>query len=180
MDLTTLLDLERRDRLPPLRFFWGHHGEGPGPWMLSQWYPSPFTVDGVRYATAEHWMMAAKARLFGDDDALQRVLGTDDPVQAKAAGRAVRGFDAARWSEAADEVVLAGSIAKFTSTDELRWYLVGTAPAVLVEASPEDTVWGIGLTARHRDAWRPSRWRGTNRLGFALTAARERIARAST
>lgn len=176
MDLDALRDLERQGELPPLLLFWGHTGEGAGPWLLSQWYPTPFTVDGVPYATAEHWMMAAKARLFGDDEALEQVLTSDDPRHAKAAGRGVRGFDSHRWADEADEAVVAGSIAKFTSSDLLSSYLLGTAPAVLVEASPVDAVWGTGLAADHPDARVPSRWPGTNRLGLALTAARERIA----
>lgn len=176
MDLDQLRDLERRGELPHLLLFWGHTGEEPGPWLLSQWYPTPFTVDGVRYATAEHWMMAAKARLFGDEHALAQVLASDDPRHAKAAGRRVRGFDSHRWAVEADEAVVAGSIAKFTTSELLSSYLLGTAPAVLVEASPVDAVWGTGLAADHPDARVPSRWPGTNRLGFALMAARERIA----
>lgn len=175
MDLDALRDLERQGELPPLLLFWGHTGEGPGPWVLSQWYPTPFTVDGVRYATAEHWMMAAKARLFGDDEALAKVLASDDPRDAKAAGRGVRGFDSRRWAAEADGAVVAGSIAKFTSSELLSSYLLGTAPAVLVEASPVDAVWGTGLATDHPDARVPSRWPGTNRLGFALMAAREQI-----
>jgi predicted NAD-dependent protein-ADP-ribosyltransferase YbiA (DUF1768 family) len=43
---------------------------------------------------------------------------------------------------------------------------------VLVEASPRDRVWGIGISAGHEHATDPARWRGLNLLGFALMEAR--------
>jgi ribA/ribD-fused uncharacterized protein len=46
---------------------------------------------------------------------------------------------------------------------------------VLVEASPRDRIWGIGMSAGHRDASRPSRWRGLNLLGFALMNVRDQL-----
>jgi len=162
VDLFEARRLEAAGKLPPLLLFWSHKGIGPGPWMLSQWYPAPFEIDGIRYATAEHWMMAGKARLFGDDTALEKVLATDDPAEAKEVGRAVRDFDGKKWAAAAADLVLAGSIAKFSSTEELRWYLVGTAPRVLVEASPTDAIWGVGLNAADRNVWKPTCWPGTN------------------
>jgi len=55
-------------------------------------------------------------------------------------------------------------------------YLLATAGRVLVEASPADRVWGIGLAADDRRAGQPSQWRGLNLLGFALMEARERLA----
>ena len=82
--------------------FWGHRPlpDGRiGPGCLSQWWPSPFTVAGVEYATAEHWMMAGKARLFGDAGAERRVLSAGHPAEAKKAGRLVRGFDQAGWEQ---------------------------------------------------------------------------------
>ncbi|MEZ5856301.1 MAG: NADAR family protein [Hyphomicrobiaceae bacterium] len=104
-----ILDITDRDTLisaieggfkPKYLFFWGHRGSErqPGPHVLSQWWPAPFDVDGVTYATAEHFMMAEKARLFGDTGALERVLASRSPGAAKAAGRAVANFDEALWS----------------------------------------------------------------------------------
>lgn len=150
----------------------GRAGRG----CLSQWWPAPFSVEGVIYPTAEHWMMAAKARLFGDQAGLAAVMATESPGAAKAVGRRVRGFDEARWAAARYEVVLAGSLAKFGQHPELREVLLGTGRALLAEASPYDPIWGIGLSESHPDARRPSRWRGLNLLGFALMDARERLA----
>lgn len=157
-------------------FFWNPHGTGIGPWVLSQWWPAPFVVDGRRFATAEHWMMWHKATLFGDDAAAVAVLAAPDPAQAKALGRAVRGFDSAVWARERLGVVTAGNVAKFGADDALRSYLLGTGAAVLVEASPVDLVWGIGLADDHPDARRPDRWPGLNLLGEALMAARTELA----
>ncbi|MEW2389424.1 NADAR family protein [Streptomyces venezuelae] len=158
--------------------FWGHtpRRDGTlGPSCLSQWWPSPFTVDGVEYATAEHWMMAAKARLFDDADAERAALTARTPAEAKKAGRLVRGFDDAIWARERFGIVVEGSTHKFASDPALRDFLVGTGERVLVEASPMDRVWGIGLAADDPRAEDPEKWRGPNLLGFALMEARGRI-----
>ncbi|MGW3358515.1 NADAR family protein [Streptomyces bungoensis] len=159
--------------------FWGHRPRPDGrigPGCLSQWWPSPFVVDGVRYATAEHWMMAGKARLFGDPEAERRVLAAEHPAAAKKAGRLVRGFDEETWARERFRIVVEGSVHKFTSDDDLGLFLLNTGDRVLVEASPVDRVWGIGLAADDEAASDPTRWRGPNLLGFALMEAREHLA----
>lgn len=159
--------------------FWGHRPRPDGTIgasCLSQWWPSPFVVDGRRYATAEHWMMAAKARLFGDAEAERHVLAAAHPAQAKKAGRLVRGFDEAIWERERFRIVVEGSVHKFAADPALRAFLLNTGERVLVEASPVDRVWGIGLTADDEAAQDPERWRGLNLLGFALMAARAELA----
>lgn len=158
--------------------FWGHQPQRDGSigaGVLSQWWPSPFTVDGVRYASAEHWMMAGKARLFGDEASFEAIVAAPTPAQAKKLGRLVRDFDEARWAAARFELVVAGNVAKFSQDSALRTYLCGTGDRVLVEASPRDRVWGIGLGASNDRATDPSQWRGQNLLGFALMEARARL-----
>ncbi|CUM38137.1 Uncharacterized domain COG3236 / GTP cyclohydrolase II [Streptomyces venezuelae] len=132
-------------------------------------------VDGVRYATAEHWMMAAKARLFGDADAERAALAARTPAEAKKAGRLVRNFDETVWRRERLGIVVEGSVHKFSSDESLRAYLLGTGTRVLVEASPMDRIWGIGLAADDPGAHDPARWRGLNLLGFALMEARDRL-----
>ncbi|MET8855980.1 NADAR family protein [Streptomyces sp. NPDC004579] len=158
--------------------FWGHR-PGPdgrvGPSCLSQWWPSPFVAEGVSYATAEHWMMASKARLFRDAEAERQAVGAANPALAKKAGRLVRGFDEAVWRRERFRIVVEGSVHKFSADPGLRAFLLGTGGRVLVEASPMDRVWGIGLAANDDGAFDPRRWRGENLLGFALMEARERL-----
>ncbi|REE63725.1 hypothetical protein BX257_6380 [Streptomyces sp. 3212.3] len=159
--------------------FWGHRPRRDGQMgasCLSQWWPSPFTVDGVAYATAEHWMMASKARLFGDAGAEREVLQASSPALAKKVGRLVRGFDDVIWARERFGIVVEGSVHKFSAHEELRAFLLATGDRVLVEASPVDRVWGIGIAADDERAADPERWRGPNLLGFALMAARERLA----
>lgn len=158
--------------------FWGHRPRPDGrigASCLSQWWPAPFTVDGVVYATAEHWMMAEKARLFEDAAAERAALAAGHPAEAKKAGRLVRGFDEATWARERFRIVVEGSVHKFGAHPELQAYLLGTGDRVLVEASPVDRVWGIGLAASDEAAMDPERWRGPNLLGFALMEARERL-----
>jgi ribA/ribD-fused uncharacterized protein len=175
--LAEVVEAERRGDKLYLVPFWSHRAArpGPGPWVLSQWWPVPVTVSDDTYPSAEAYMMAAKARLFGDAETLELILATDDPAEAKTLGRGVRGFDPEVWEAHCYGVVVAGNLAKFTQHPELGAYLLSTHPAVLVEASPQDAMWGIGLEAAHRDARSPSRWRGRNLLGFALTEVRERL-----
>lgn len=155
--------------------FWGHRPlpDGRiGASCLSQWWPSPFTVDGVTYASAEHWMMAGKARLFGDAEAAERAVEAKTPAEAKKVGRLVRDFDGDVWERERFGLVVAGSVHKFGQDAELGGFLLGTGDRVLVEASPVDRIWGIGLAADDPRAEDPATWRGLNLLGFALMEAR--------
>ncbi len=174
----SLLGFTRVGGQPKYIFFWGHtpkQGGGVGKHVFSQWYEAPFTVDGVTYRTAEHWMMAEKARLFGDGEALARVLGAGNPGAAKQYGREVRGFDDARWEAARWDIVVRGNLAKFGQNAELGAFLANTGDRVLVEASPVDRIWGIGLAEDDARAQDPERWRGLNLLGFALMEVRGRL-----
>lgn len=173
-----LTELTARGVRPKYLFFWGHQPQrdgGVGAGCLSQWWPAEFTVDGIRYPTAEHWMMAGKARLFGDDRALAAILAAPHPHAAKKLGREVRGFDGATWERHREELVVEGNVAKFGQDAALRDYLLGTGSRVLVEASPVDRIWGIGLAADDEAAADPARWRGLNLLGFALMETRRRL-----
>ncbi|MCZ7437081.1 NADAR family protein [Micromonospora sp. WMMC241] len=159
--------------------FWGHQPQrdgSVGAGCLSQWWPAAFTVDGREFATAEHWMMWHKAVLFDDRAIAERVLTAPHPHRAKALGRQVRGFDETVWTTRRWEIVVAGSVAKFGQHEPLRRFLLGTGDRVLVEASPTDRVWGIGLAAGDPRAADPATWRGQNLLGFALMEARAALA----
>ncbi|HVK20308.1 MAG TPA: NADAR family protein [Actinokineospora sp.] len=164
--------------MPDYVLFWGHRPlpDGRiGKPCLSQWWPAEFVVDGTRYPTAEHFMMAGKARLFGDDAIAEKILATDSPREVKDLGRAVSGFDADRWTEHRYPIVVAGTYAKFSQNPALAGYLIGTGDKVIVEASPVDPVWGIGLAADHPDARTPAKWQGLNLLGQALMEVRARL-----
>lgn len=146
-------------------FFYG----GP----FSQWYPSPFTVDGVGYNCAEQYMMAKKALVFQDDFAHRMIMGNKDPSKQKYWGRRVENFNVEVWNSVSKDIVSKASFAKFTSTDHLKNLLLKTAGTVLVEASPYDTIWGIGLSSADPRSNNPEEWLGTNWLGQILTDLRD-------
>jgi ribA/ribD-fused uncharacterized protein len=159
-------------------FFWGHQPEPGGEigkGCLSQWWPVEFDVDGITYESAEHFMMAGKALLFGDAETAEQIIAAPHPHAAKALGREVRGFDEARWVEHRSNLVVTGNLAKFGQHPDLREYLLGAGDRVIVEASPTDRIWGIGLTAADERATSPDQWRGLNLLGFALMQVREQL-----
>jgi ribA/ribD-fused uncharacterized protein len=158
-------------------FFWGHT-QTPGtigPTCMSQWYESSFLVDGIEYPTAEHFMMAEKARLFGDLDMEQTILDARHPGEAKKCGRLVKGFDHKVWDDNKFDIVVRGNLAKFSQHDGLRQYLLDTGDRILVEASPHDRIWGLGLGKKDPNAGNPVNWRGENLLGFALMDVREAL-----
>jgi ribA/ribD-fused uncharacterized protein len=160
---------------PKWLFFWGHQPPGDGSVSkscFSQWWPAAFEIDGARYPTAEHFMMAEKARLFGDEATRQEILTAKHPRQAKMLGRKIAGFEESRWNEARFGIVVRGNLAKFGQHADLRQFLLGTGQRVLVEASPVDSIWGIGLAADDPLASQPASWPGLNLLGFALMEVR--------
>jgi ribA/ribD-fused uncharacterized protein len=159
-------------------FFWGHQPERDGSigkGCLSQWWPCSFVVDGQQFASAEHYMMWRKAMLFNDVAVATQVLAARTPAEAKALGRVVSGFSSPAWEAARLEIVVEGNLAKFGQDPSLRSYLLSTGSRVLVEASPQDRVWGIGLVESDPRAADPSAWLGLNLLGEALMEVRSRL-----
>ncbi len=145
-------------------FFW----EG----RFSQWHASPFEIDGIKFVNTEQFMMHQKALLFGDEEVATMILATKNAREQKAFGRKVRDFDATIWNEKAKEVVKEASMAKFSQNPNLLEELAATKGTTLVEASPYDTVWGIGLSEWDEDATDRTKWKGTNWLGEILTEVR--------
>ena len=156
-------------------FFWGHTATKPNvvsKECLSQWYESEFRVDGIVYPSAEHFMMAEKARLFNDQGALERILAVGHPAEAKKIGRAVKDYQEAAWKQHRFDIVVRGNVAKFSQNAALKEFLCASGDRILVEASPLDPIWGIGLDQNDPRAENPAHWRGLNLLGFALMEVR--------
>jgi ribA/ribD-fused uncharacterized protein len=159
-------------------FFWGHQPSKNGSitkTCFSQWWDSPFVVDGVTYKTAEHWMMAKKATLFNDNEILERIIQVNSPAEAKKLGREVRNYVDSVWLENRYEIVRQGSFHKFSQNLDLRTFLMNTKERILVEASPVDAIWGIGMAGDHKDIYNPEKWQGLNLLGFALMEVRDEL-----
>jgi len=163
---------------PHFIFFWSHQPRRDGKIgksCLSQWWPSPFEVGGITYPTAEHYMMAGKASLFGDEETLEKILMIPDPRIAKRLGRSVRGFDEDLWQAHRRDIVLRGSEAKFSQNPELLTFLLNTGTCILVEASPFDRIWGIGLNESDPRTLDPTQWCGQSLFGFVLMEVRSRL-----
>jgi ribA/ribD-fused uncharacterized protein len=160
--------------------FWGHtknKSQEVSKTCFSQWYGSKFEIDGIVYPTAEHFMMAEKARIFESNSAantvlLEKIIEAPHPQKAKQLGRQIEGFTNEIWNQHRFDVVVRGNVAKFSQNLDLAEFLLGTGKRVLVEASPADKVWGTGLAEDHEDAINPFKWKGLNLLGFALMEAR--------
>lgn len=142
---------------------------------LSQWYPSPFEVHGIMFSTAEHFMMYRKAMTFEDKKTAEKILKAKTPKEAKALGRKVKDFTNEYWDPIKESVVIHGNILKFNYNEVLKKKLLATGNKILVEASPYDKIWGIGIGEHHLDATNPNHWRGQNLLGKCLMDAREII-----
>lgn len=173
-----LVSLIQSGGTPRYLFFWGHTPSHDGTITkscLSQWWESPFEVDEDRYLTAEHYMMAAKARLFGDKASHAQILNAEHPKKAKNLGRIVTGFNESVWLRHRYDIVVTANEAKFRQNDQLSNFLLSTGERILVEASPLDKIWGIGLTENDAKASSPQHWQGLNLLEFALMEARERL-----
>jgi len=173
-----LQEQEKQEKVLDYLFFWGHTvptGGAIGKTCMSQWYPVCFSENGTHYATAEHYMMAQKAILFKDETILPEILSTKTPNDAKKLGRKVKNFDEALWLKHRYEFVKQGNILKFSQHETLKGFLLGTGDKVIVEASPYDTIWGIGLSQDAPDAKHFSTWKGLNLLGFALMETRDEL-----
>lgn len=158
--------------------FWGHTPHKSGritKSCLSQWWLGDFIVDGVTYCCMEQYMMASKARLFGDGETLQEIMAACDQATIKALGRKVRGFVPEVWDEAKFDIVCTGNRQKFSQQPALLDYLLSTGDAVLVEASPYDGIWGVRLPIDAPEIRDPRLWQGENLLGFALMEVREAL-----
>lgn len=175
-DRAWLIELFRRKKMPKPVYFWGHRSSQKDfvtKACLSQWWPSEFSVNGNLYVSAEHWMMAEKARLFDDEKILEKILSTRKPGAAKALGRQIERFNQSVWDEEKYDIVVRGSYYKFSQNKELGQFLVGTGRRVLIEASPVDKIWGIGLAEGDAHVANPLKWKGENLLGFALMSVRD-------
>lgn len=155
----------------PMTFFFG--AENP----LSNWHPAGFTVNGVDFKNNEQFMMYCKAKLFGDEECAAKILRAETPREHKALGRSVRGFEESKWAQKCEHYVFVGSLAKFRQNEVLGDFLVKTGNTELVEASPYDRIWGVGLSANDPRIHNKSAWLGENRLGKVQMKVREVLLR---
>ena len=157
--------MENKVEKEEFAFFWGG--------TMSQWAKSDFTIDGIKFNTCEQYMMYKKAMLFGDQATADKILEAKSPREQKQLGREVSPYDDAKWVSVCREVVYDANVAKFSQNPEMKKELMFTAGKTLVEASPHDKRWGIGLAADNPLAKDRKTWKGDNWLGEAIERVRE-------
>lgn len=152
--------------------FWKVSGEYG---YLSNWYYSEFKIEDVVYDSAEKYIMAQKAIVFQDMEMLEKILASTSQRDIKAYGRKVKNYDDIVWAKKRYDIGLDALKAKFSQNEELKNKLLGTGDKIIVEASPLDRIWGIGLSEQNKDILTPKKWRGRNLLGDMLMQAREEL-----
>jgi ribA/ribD-fused uncharacterized protein len=150
-------------------FFW-HAPSWP-----AQWTQVPFVVDGLLYSCPEQFMMAGKAKLFGDHASFAKIMTEANPRVQKKLGQKVTGFVEKTWLAHRLAIVSAATYAKFTQHPAFKARLLATGDKIIAEASPLDSLWGIGMAVSDPLVRVQKQWRGTNLLGVALMNVRERI-----
>ena len=148
-------------------FFWNG--------VYSQWYQAPMTIDGIEYNCCEQYMMHQKALTFGDTKTAELIMEAEHPKDQKALGRQVKNFDKAKWDTVSIGIVYKGNYAKFSQNDELGDELLATGNKILVEASPYDTIWGIGMGEKEPGINDPANWKGLNLLGWSIMLVRKEL-----
>lgn len=164
-------------------FFWGHTNRSKqvNKTCFSQWYTDSgeFKDKDFIYDSCEHYMMLGKllAMNGGDtsDRMVDRILEAESTEKVKKLGRKIKNFDSSKWDEVKFDVVVEGNFLKFSQDEDLKDFLLSTGDKILVEASPFDPVWGIGLDSKAPNIENPHTWEGENLLGYALMQVRDRL-----
>ena len=142
---------------------------------LSNWFRSDFIIDGIKFSSAEQYMMYQKALVFDDFDTAGKILKTDDVREIKSLGRQVKNYDENTWSGLRQVVVYNGLLEKFRQNEDLAYKLLNTN-GTFAECAVKDTIWGIGLSMTDENRFDKSKWKGQNLLGYSLVCVRKQIA----
>lgn len=143
--------------------------------IYSQWYNSSMTIDGIRYSCCEQYMMHQKALLFRDLTTAAKIMNTSSPKLQNQLGREVINYNDIIWDSRRFDIVFKGNLAKFSQNELLKSELLNTGNRQFVEASPYDTIWGIGMGLDNPLINDPTKWRGLNLLGQVLNFVRDTL-----
>jgi ribA/ribD-fused uncharacterized protein len=157
-------------------FISGHKPNQPNA-QLSNWFPLGFYEGATWYPTAEHYMMARKAELFGDNHVRGLILLATSPKEAKALGRKVKNFNEQTWIEHRESIMLDALRAKAANNPIVREFILNSGNTTIAEAAPWDRIWGIGLGPTDPAAMDPTKWKGLNLLGRAYMRLRDELRR---
>lgn len=157
-------------------FFYGHSKSNGENACFSQFFKSEFVDEtGQVFNYAEQYMMYNKAITFSDTEIAKNILLESKPSNIKKYGRQVKNFDSKVWDRVKFDIVVKGNYLKFSQNDKLRDILISTGDSILVEASPTDKIWGIGMSQRDPLRHDVKNWKGQNLLGKALMKVRDML-----
>lgn len=159
-------------------FFYGHEGgsaDDPDKRCLSNFFYCPIVYMDTTFLSSEQLFMYIKAMSFGDEIAAGRIINYPSPSKCKSIGRKVKNFDADIWDMVSYGAMYQACFAKFSQNEKLGQYLLSTGDKILVEASPRDSIWGIGMDINYAESTPPEVWmkHGENRLGKVLMDVRK-------
>ena len=171
------IEWAKQQVIPEFIFFWKHYNNKKflTKSCLSQFFPCKFKSNDIEYNCAEQYMMSEKAKLFKDEETYQLILKETSPDKIKRLGRQIKNFNNREWDKNKLNIILQGNILKFSQNEDLKKFLIETGDKILVEASPYDKIWGIGLDQNNPDSSNPLKWNGINLLGFSLMQVRDII-----
>lgn len=159
--------------------FWKTHKGVIDKGCFCQWHKSDF-LDGtdkingrpIKYCCCEQFMMGQKAQLFSDYESFEKIINSTNPSEIQKLGRQVRNFDSNIWDKFKYTIVFNGNYKKFSQNNELKDFLLSTGDSLIVEASPYDKIWGVGIPEVNNKIYIPDYWQGQNLLGFAIMHVR--------
>lgn len=142
---------------------------------FSNFFLTPIEENGTTFKSSEHYFMYHKAIKFKDFITAEKILRASTPRQAKVLGKSAEGYVDRVWKLHREEIMERALTLKFTQNEQLKERLCATKGKVLVEASPYDKVWGVGLSADNPRIYDPKQWRGQNLLGKVLMKVRDKL-----
>jgi len=151
-------------------FFWNS--------LYSQWYLCDFVDENwQKYSSAEKYMMIKKAELFENFDIAEQMRQIDSPKQLKQLWRLIKNFDEKIWGKYRFEIVKKWNYFKFSQNSDLLKYLKMHKNLILVEWSPCDIIWWVGIHYKDEKIKDKKNWKWLNLLGKAIMEVRKELLR---
>ena len=118
--------------------------------------------------------MYFKAKFFNDDEKAREIVQFgSNPKIAKKLGREIKGYDEESWSKEREEAMYKAVFLKFSSDKKLSQQLIKTENKILVEGTPVDLIWGVGIKWDDNRILDEKNWKGNNLLGKVLMRVRK-------
>lgn len=144
--------------------------------IYSNWrMGTPFKMNGVKFSCGEQAMMHEKARLMGDIAIIPKIMSATHPRDMKKFGRQVQNWDESLWRANRKNIMFQICFNRMDQNKDARAHLIATGNRTIVEASPYDKIWGIGLGEFSPGVEDPKNWKGLNLLGEAFMEVRESL-----